>query len=210
MVFGLLFAVYRKIISADQATRSGESGSLYFGTELNGKIFGLIGAGSIGSEVGKIAKAFGSRVLAFNPSPRPELEKEGIEMISFEEVIETSDIISVHVPLLDSTKGLIGRKEFSLMKPDAVFINTSRGPVVDNEALTDALINGSIAGAGIDVYDTEPPLSPNYCLLRVKNNAVFTPHTAFGTTESFIRRAGIVFQNISMYLAGTPQNVKKI
>ena len=208
MVFGLIFAVYRKIVAADGATRSGETNAAYFGTELSGKIFGVIGAGAIGGEVAKTALAFGCQVIAFDTTDRPELEKLGIEMRSMDEVLQESDVVSLHVPLIDSTRGLISRDKLSLMKKSSILINASRGPVVDNQALTEALIEKNIAGAGIDVYDMEPPIPADYCLMKVQENVVFTPHTAFGTTESFIKRAAIVFDNVQLWIDGTPQNLK--
>ncbi|MDY7028543.1 MAG: NAD(P)-dependent oxidoreductase, partial [Spirochaetota bacterium] len=208
MVFGLIFAVYRKIVAADRATRNGESNADYFGTELSGKTFGVIGAGAIGANVAKTALAFGCKVIAFDTTERPELEGLGIEMRSMDAVLRESDVLSLHVPLVDSTRGLISREKLSLMKKSAVLINASRGPVVDNEALTDALLKKDIAGAGIDVYDMEPPIPADYCLMKVQENVVFTPHTAFGTTESFIKRAAIVFDNVRLWIEGTPQNLK--
>jgi len=208
MVFGLIFGVYRKIIPADQATRSGGTNATYFGTELSGKTLGIIGAGAIGTAVARTALAFGCRVIAYNRSEKPELKELGVSMKSMDEVLKESDIVSLHVPLNESTRGLISREKLALMKPNALLINTARGPVVDNEALAEILIEKKIAGAGIDVYDMEPPIPEDYCLLKVRDNVVFTPHSAFGTTESFVKRADIVFGNIRMWLRGTPQNVK--
>lgn len=207
-VFGLLFAVYRKIVPADAATRRGETNSAYFGTELHGKTFGIVGAGAIGGAVAQVAQAFGCTVLACNPSPRPALEALGIRMTDLDDVLRESDVISLHVPLLETTRGLIGASKIALMKPRAVLINAARGPVVDNAALAEALLAGRIAGAGIDVFDIEPPIPTDYPLLQVMQNVVFTPHTAFGTTESFQKRAGIVFANIRCWLEGKPQNLK--
>jgi len=208
LVFGLLFAVYRKIVKADAATRAGELGGAYFGTELYGKTFGIIGAGSIGGEVAKVALAFGCNVAVFDTVARPDLEELGIKMTDMESVLKESDVISLHVPLLDSTRGLINKEKLKMMKSSAVLINAARGPVVDNQALAAALLSVEIAGAGIDVYDMEPPIPADYCLLQVTDNVVYTPHTAFGTTESFIKRADIVFANIIKWTEGTPQNLK--
>ncbi len=209
MVFGLLFALYRKIPAADAATRKGEGNAAYFGRELFGKTFGIVGAGAIGAEVAKAAQAaFGCRVLAFDTSKRPDLEALGIEMVSLDEVLRESDVVSVHVPLLEATRGLISREKLALMKPEAVLINAARGPVVDNKALTEALQKKQISGAGIDVYDQEPPLPADYCLLKAPENTVLTPHTAFGTDESFVKRAGIVFSNVVRWINGNPQNLK--
>ncbi|MCG8569702.1 MAG: hydroxyacid dehydrogenase [Spirochaetes bacterium] len=208
LVFGLLFSVYRKISNADQALRKGETSAAYFGTELWGKTFGIIGAGSIGEEVAKIALAFGCKVLAYSQPARPELEKLGIKMTNLTTLLKESDIVSLHVPLLESTKHMLNKEKLALMKPSTVIINTARGPLIDNEALTEALLNKQIAGAGLDVFDMEPPIPPDYCLLKVQDNIVVTPHIAYGTTESFIKRGQIVFDNVIHWLKGNPINVK--
>ncbi|AZO94874.1 hypothetical protein D7D81_09850 [Halocella sp. SP3-1] len=117
-----------------------------------------------------------------------------------------SDIVSLHVPLVESTRNLIDREKLSLMKESAILINTSRGPVVDSKALADVLNNQKIAGAGIDVFEMEPPIPERHPLLNSKNT-ILTPHAAFATEESFVKRAAIVFDNIEKYLAGSPQNV---
>ncbi|KXS48950.1 MAG: D-isomer specific 2-hydroxyacid dehydrogenase NAD-binding protein [Halanaerobium sp. T82-1] len=114
--------------------------------------------------------------------------------------------MSLHVPLKDSTVDLIGVEEIALMKKDAILINTARGPVVNSEALAEALNNEKIAGAGIDVFEMEPPIPSDHPLLNAKNT-ILTPHTAFATEEAFIKRAEIVFDNIEAWLAEKPQNV---
>ena len=123
--------------------------------------------------------------------------------------METSDIVSVHTPNNAETKGLISKDLIAKMKPTAILLNVARGAIVDNAALADALNQGKIAAAGIDVFDMEPPIPADYPLLHAKNT-VLTPHVAFATDESMLRRAEIVFQNLEAYLAGKPENVCKL
>jgi D-3-phosphoglycerate dehydrogenase len=120
--------------------------------------------------------------------------------------MQKSDIVSLHVPLKDSTVDLIGAEEIAQMKEDAILINTARGPVVNSEALAEALNKEEIAGAGIDVFEMEPPIPEDHPLLNAKNT-ILTPHTAFATEEAFLKRAEIVFNNIEAWLKEEPQNV---
>ena len=125
--------------------------------------------------------------------------------MSLDDLLKKSDIVTVHTPLTDETKNLISREKIALMKESAILINTSRGPVVDNAALAEALSEGRLAGAGIDVFDGEPPLPEDYSLLHAKN-AVCTPHVGFATIESIDRRSEIVFDNVAKWMEGTVQN----
>ena len=151
----------------------------------------------------QLAKAFGCEVLGFNRSPR---QIEGVRMTDLDTLLSECDIVSLHVPLTDETRGLIGERELSLMKPDAVLINTARGPVVDSRALAAALKEGRLAGAAVDVYETEPPIAQDHPLLTAPN-VTATPHVAFATKEALYQRAAIVFDNVAGYLDGKPQNV---
>ena len=121
-------------------------------------------------------------------------------------LLSSCDIVSLHTPLNSDTRGLIGKEELAKMKPSAILINTSRGPVVDSAALADALNNGRLAGAGIDVFEAEPPIAKDHPLLTAKN-VIATPHVAFATKEALEKRAVIVFDNVDKWLKGTPQNV---
>ena len=131
----------------------------------------------------------------------------GLTYKSLIEVMEESDIISVHTPLTGATKGMINRDLIAHMKPEALFINVARGPIVDNQALADALNEGKIRGAGIDVFDMEPPLPVEEPLHQAKN-VWLAPHVAFATQESIERRAQITFDNVRAWMDGKPQNVK--
>ena len=133
----------------------------------------------------------------------------GISYCSLEEVLAESDIVSLHLPLNGETRRFLNADRIALMKRDAVFINCARGPIVDNQALADALNEGRLGYACLDVYDMEPPLPEDYPLLSAKNT-LLTPHQAFISEESMLRRAEIVFENVFAWLEGKPQNVCKI
>lgn len=203
LVFGMIIALYRNIIPCDEAVRKEGTKDGLVGFELEGKKFGVIGTGAIGLRVAKIAQAFGCEVYAYS---RTAKEVEGVTYVDLNTLLSTCDIVSLHTPLNASTKGLIGKDQLALMKKNAILINTARGPVVDSEALADALNSGAIAGAGIDVFETEPPVKKEHPLLNAKH-VVATPHVAFATKEALVKRAIIVFDNVKKWLEGTPQNV---
>jgi len=187
-VFALLLSKARDIPRADRAMREGRwIKKELMGTELKGKTFGIIGFGRIGSRLGEIAAAFGMKVLAYDVIDISERAREvGAEVCTMDSVLNQSDFITLHVPLLPSTRNLISEKEIEKMKPEAVIINTARGGVVDEKALHKALSENRIQAA-LDVFEEEPPTgSP----LLTMDNIVFTPHVA-GSTEEAQRRAGI-------------------
>ena len=203
LVFGLALSLYRRIIDCDRAVREGKDKTGLTGLELSGKTFGVIGMGAIGTRTAKLAEDFGCHVLGYNRSPR---QIEGVRMVELDGLLKESDIISLHVPLTEQTRGLIGEREIGLMKQNAILINTARGPVVDSAALAAALREGRLAGAAVDVYETEPPIAQDHPLLTAPN-VVATPHVAFATKEALYQRAVIVFDNVAGYLDGKPQNV---
>ncbi len=203
LVFGLLISIYRNIIPCNQVVRNSGTKDGLVGFELEGKKFGVVGTGAIGSRVCSIAKAFGCDVYAYS---RTAKQLDGVNYIDLDTLLSTCDIVSLHVPLNDSTKGLINKEKLSLMKKNAILINTARGPVVDSRALADALNEGTISGAGVDVFETEPPIAQDHVLLTAKN-LIATPHIAFATKEALVKRAVIVFDNIKAFLNGKPQNV---
>lgn len=153
--------------------------------------------------VARIAAAFGCEVLAYS---RTKKEMDNVRYVSLDELMAESDIISLHVPSNAETKGLISAEKIALMKPNAVLINTARGPVLDSQALADALNNDKIAGACIDVFETEPPIAKTHPLVNAKHT-ILTPHVAFASKEAMVKRAIIVFDNVVKYLNGTPQNI---
>lgn len=203
LVFGMIIALYRNMIPCNDVVRKEGTKDGLVGFELEGKKFGVIGTGAIGLRTAAIANAFGCQVLAYS---RTKKEIPGITYVDMDTLLSSCDIVSLHTPLNAETKGLIGKEELAKMKPSAILINSSRGPVVDSAALADALNNGRLAGAGIDVFETEPPVSKDHPLLTAKN-VIATPHVAFATKEALEKRAVIVFDNVDKWLKGTPQNV---
>ncbi len=206
LTFGLAISVIRNIVPCDARCRHNGVKDGLVGFELCGKTFGVVGTGAIGCRAAKIAAAFGCRVLAYSRTVKQELVDAGVCYVSLPELLAASDFISLHVPLTAETKGLIDAEALAQMKPTAVLLNTARGPVVDSAALADALNAGRLAGAGVDVFETEPPISETHPLCGAKNT-VLTPHVAFASCEALEARAKIVFANIEKYLAGTPQNL---
>ena len=208
LVIGLTLDVYRGISFGNDSIQQGEDVVLYQGNEIRGKTVGIIGTGSIGLETAKLFKAFGVNLIGYNRSERDEAKELGLEYVSLDELMAQSDIISLHLPLNDETKNTLSRKKLEMMKESAVLINAARGPIVDNDALAELLNEGKIAGAGIDVFDMEPPIPADYPLLNAKN-AVLTPHVAYLTDESMVARAHIAFDNVEKFIEGNPQNIIK-
>ena len=202
-MFGLIIDLYRNIDKCNEVTRQGGTKDGLVGFELEGKKFGIIGTGAIGIRVANIAKAFGCEVYGYS---RTVKENTGIKYVDLNTLLSTCDIVSLHVPLNDSTKGLINEDNIKLMKKNAILINTARGPIVDSKALSNALKEGIIAGAGVDVFEMEPPIPEDHVLFEAPN-LIVTPHVAFATKESMIKRAEIVFDNIDKYIDGNIQNV---
>ena len=202
LVFGMLISRYRNLEACGTAVRTGGTKAGLIGFELEGKTFGIVGAGAIGCRVARIAQAFGCTVYAWS---RTQKDIEGVTWTDLDTLLSTCDIVSLHVPLTEETRGLINAEKLSLMKPSAVLINTARGPVVDSAALADALNEGRLAGACIDVFDTEPPLPSDTPLLQAKNLTA-SPHIGFATKEAFLKRAHLVFENIRAFLDGSPKN----
>lgn len=205
LVFGMIVALYRSLPACGQAVRNGKTKDGLIGFELEGKKFGVVGTGAIGLKVAAVAQAFGCQVYAYS---RTKKEIPGITYVDLDTLLAECDIVSLHTPLNDGTRGLINGERLAKMKPNAVLINTSRGPVVDSAALAEALNSGKIAGAGIDVFEGEPPIPADHPLLTAKN-VIATPHIGFATKEALVKRAVIVFDNIVKWMAGTPQNVMK-
>ncbi|MCF0061717.1 D-2-hydroxyacid dehydrogenase [Dyadobacter chenwenxiniae] len=171
-------------------------------TELAGKTMGLIGLGDIGSQVAKIALAFGMKVIAYRKHPMPTA---GIEMVSLEDVFEKSDVISLHCPLTDETKEIVNKERLARMRRNAIILNTGRGPLIQENDLAEALKNGIIAGAGLDVLSTEPPKADNPLLSA--SNCIITPHVAWATFEARKRLLQMVADNLESFMNGEAKNV---
>lgn len=206
LTFGLAISVIRNIVPCDARCRRAGTKDGLVGFELFGKTFGIVGTGAIGARVAKIVAAFGCKVLAYSRTAKQELVDAGVQYVSLDELLAQSDFVSLHVPLTDATRGLINADAIAKMKQGAVLLNTARGPVVDSAALAEALNAGKLAGAGIDVFEGEPPIAENHPLCSAKNT-VLTPHVAFASREALETRADIVFANIEKWLNGAPQNV---
>jgi D-3-phosphoglycerate dehydrogenase len=198
LTMALLLAVARKVPAADRSMKAGEWDKKSFnGFELYGKTLGLVGAGRIGGQVAKRARAFGMSVLVYDPYLGIERARElDVELASLEDVIRKSDVISVHVPLTDATAGLIGPAQFAMMKPSALLLNVARGGVVDEAALLTALQEKKLAGAALDVYESEP--LPKDSPLRTLPNVVMTPHLGASTAEAQ--------QNVAIEIAEAVRN----
>ncbi|MBQ4355203.1 MAG: hydroxyacid dehydrogenase [Bacteroidales bacterium] len=196
LVFGLVLSLARNIPACDVACRNQGTKNGLVGFELAGKKFGILGLGAIGSRVADIAQAFGCQVFAYTRTPKSH---PGVTLVEKDELFRTCDIISLHTPLNDETRGLVGAHELSLMAPTAYLINTARGGVVDTAALVDALKHKRIAGAGIDVFDMEPPIPADYELAHLPNTVV-TPHVAFATRQAFEKRADIIADNLKLWV----------
>lgn len=199
LAVGMMLDLLRNIVTLNEKIRQGGSRGTFLGRELRGKTVGIVGTGAIGTATARLLVAFGAKVVAWSRTERPEVKALGVEYMPLDDLLRQSDIVSLHVPLCDETRGLIGERELALMKPTALLVNTARGPVCDIAAVGRALIESSIAGAAFDVFEHEPPLPIDHLLLST-NRCLVTPHVAFATEESFAARADIVFGHVDEWL----------
>ncbi|MGC6175424.1 NAD(P)-dependent oxidoreductase [Lacrimispora sp. 38-1] len=204
LTLGLMLSLLRNVIKTDTRCREGKTKDGLVGCELRGKTVGIIGAGAIGTRTAELCKAFGCRVLGYKRTITGN-EPDFMEFVSLEELLSSSDIVSLHCPLNEDSRHLINRNTIARMKQGAYIINAARGPVVDSEALAEALNSGYLAGAGIDVFENEPPIDPAHPLLNCRNTIV-TPHIAFASAESMKLRAEIVFENLKKWMEGDQIN----
>lgn len=205
LVFAFAVDLNRHVIELNESVRKGGTKTGFIGWELEGKTLGIIGLGAIGEKVAKIAQGYDMRVLGYNRSPK---ELSGVSQVELDDLLKESDVITLHVPATEETKNLINEENIHKMKESAILINLARGPVVNSQDLARALNEGRIAGAAIDVFETEPPMKEDHPLLNAKN-VIATPHIGFASTQAFYKRADIVAQNIKTYLEGNPQNLVK-
>ncbi|SJZ99829.1 2-hydroxyacid dehydrogenase [Selenihalanaerobacter shriftii] len=206
LTIGLMISVMRNIVSCDVATRQGKTREGLIGNELHGKTLGIIGTGAIGLRVAEIGRAFGCELIAYSRTEKEKAKELGITYVDLDTVFTESDIVSVHVPHTNETEELVSKELIDLMKESSILINTARGPIVDSEALASALREGKVDGAGIDVFEMEPPIPEDHPLLDAPNTVV-APHVAFATPEAFYKRAEIVFDNITSWLKDEPKNI---
>jgi len=210
LTWALLFAAARRVVEGDGFTRAGRfqgwSPMLLLGADISGRTLGIVGAGRIGTAVALRARGFRMRVLYFDRNQNEALEQAvGAEKVELDDLLRQADFVSIHVDLNPTTHHLIGRRELGLMKPTAYLLNASRGPVVDEAALVEALREGKIAGAGLDVYENEPALAPGLAELP---NVVLLPHLGSATHGTRTRMATLAATNIVAMLRGErPPNI---
>lgn len=200
LAIGLMLDLMRQITRLDGATRQGQGRGAFLGRELRGKTVGVVGTGAIGTATIRLLLAFGCKVIAYNRSRHAEVEQLGVEYTDLDTLLQRSDIVTLHVPLNAETKHLISRERLAMMKPTALLINTARGNVVDIPALSEALKNGQLAGAAVDVYEQEPPLPADHPLLGAPN-CICVPHIGYASREAFDIRADIVFDHVKQFLS---------
>jgi phosphoglycerate dehydrogenase-like enzyme len=202
LAWALILSLVRHVPREDRATRQGRWQET-LGTGLNGKALGVLGLGTLGSRVARVGGAFEMEVLAWSQNLTAERAAAvGATLVGRDELLARADIVTIHLVLGERTRGLIGARELGLMRPTAYLVNTSRGPIVDEAALIQALRAGAIAGAGLDVYDEEP-LPPDHTLRRLPNT-VITPHLGYVTEETYRIFYGQALEDVRAFLAGTP------
>ena len=203
----MMLACLRNIVPYNQVVRDGGTLAGFTHNTLHGKTVGIVGTGAIGRKVASLCKAFGCRLLGYDVAESQEAKDLGVEYVSIDDIFKQSDIITLHAPLLESTKHIANRERIYSMKKTAILVNCARGPLVDSQALADALNEGVIAKAGVDVFEMEPPIPADHPLLNAKN-CIVTPHVGFYSEESLAERVGIVCNNISAWMEGNPINIK--
>lgn len=205
LTWGLILALLRHIPKEDRATRAGEW-EVSMGAGLRDKVLGVLGLGNLGSQVANVGRAFGMTVIAWSQNLTAEKASDaGATLVAKDELLTSSDIVSIHLVLSDRTRSLIGARELGLMKSAAYLVNTSRGPIVDEGALVEALETGAISGAGLDVFDEEPlPLDHP---LRRLDNTVISPHMGYVTSETYRVFFADAVEDIRAFLDGRPTRV---
>lgn len=202
LIWGLLLAVVRRIPAEDASVRAG-GWQTTIGPELAGSTLGIVGLGNLGQAVARYARAFDLRLLAWSPNLTADVAAEhGAELVTKQDLFTRSDVVTVHLRLSDRSRGLIGAGELRLLGPRGYLINTSRGPIVDEQALVTALRTGAIAGAGLDVYDVEP--LPADHPLRTLPNTVVTPHIGYVSEQSYARIYSDAVEDVLAWLDGKP------
>ena len=205
LAMGMVLSLYRRMREVEARCRNNKTKDGLVGYEVKGKTVGIVGLGKIGTRSAELFHAMGADILASSRSVHADAP-DYVKQVALEELLASSDIVILHCPLNDSTRGLINKDTLKLMKSSAILINVARGPVCNTADLAAALNDGVIAGAGIDVFDIEPPLAADEPLLATPNTLV-TPHVAFATHESMTLRAEIVFDNLRAWMDGQQKNV---
>jgi phosphoglycerate dehydrogenase-like enzyme len=206
IAFGLMLELTRRIGWENARMKAGESWQLTLGMDIEGKTLGLLGLGKLGARAAGVGKAFGMKCIAWSQNLTPERCKEvGVDYVSKDDLFKNSDFLSVHVQLGERNRGLVTARELGLMKKTAYLVNTSRGPIVVESALLDALKNKQIAGAGLDVFDVEP--LPTDHPFRRLDNVVLTPHLGYVSQQNYERYYPDIVENIRGFLDGKPVRV---
>jgi len=202
LTWGLILASTRGIVAEDSAVRQGKW-QISIGPELQGQTLGLLGLGRIGSQIAAVGRSFGMQVIAWSQNLTAERCAElGVTLVEKNDLFRDSDVLSIHLRLSPRSRGLVSSRELDLMKSTSILINTSRGPIVEEDALIKALSNGTIGGAGLDVFDIEP--LPIQHALRYMKNTVITPHLGYVTTQAYTSYFQETIENIKAYLNGNP------
>jgi phosphoglycerate dehydrogenase-like enzyme len=205
LTWALVLAVTRRVAYEDAAVRAG-GWQTTIGPELSGRTLGVLGLGRLGTIVAGYGAAFGMRVLGWSANLDPSYARElGVEPVALDDLLTRSDVVTIHLKLSDRTRGLLGARELDLIGPDGYLVNTSRGPIVHEAALVDALRTGRIAGAGLDVYDVEP-LPPDHPL-RTTPRTVVTPHIGYVALDAYRTFFADAVEDITAWLSGHPIRV---
>ena len=206
ITFGLILELTRKIGFENARMKAGQPWQVTIGADIEGLTLGIVGLGKLGQRTAGVAKAFGMKVLAWSQNLTPEkAQAAGVEYASKEDLFRKSDIVTIHLQLSDRSRGIIGAKELSAMKPTAYLINTARGPIVEEAALLAALSERRIGGAGLDTFDVEPlPLDHP---LRKLDNVVLTPHLGYVSLQNYQRYFPDIVEDIRAFLDGKPVRV---
>lgn len=205
LVIGMILSLLRNVPQVETRCRNEGTKEGLVGRQLMDKTVGIVGLGAIGKRVAALANAFDCKVITYSQDYK-EADKALAELVTLDELLTQSDIVTLHCPLTEETRHMINREKIALMKERAILINAARGPVVDYEALAEALHDGKIGGAGVDVFETEPPIPADHVMLHTPNTIV-TPHIAFASEESMVLRAQIVFDSLNSWMDGRQVNV---
>lgn len=205
LVIGMILSLLRNVPQVQDRCRNEGTKEGLVGRQLQGKTVGIVGLGAIGKRVAALANAFSCKVVTYDQYYAEE-SRELAELVTLDDLLTQSDIVTLHCPLTEGTRHLMNREKIGMMKSNAILINCARGPVVDYEALAEALHAGKIGGAGVDVFEVEPPLPADHVMLHTPNTIV-TPHIAFASEESMELRAKIVFHSLEQWMDGNQINV---
>jgi len=199
LVIAMIINLLRDIPTLEKHLRQGGTRGQFLGNQLSGKTVGIVGMGNIGKHLAKLLQCFGCKIIAYSRRIDDNLAQQGVEYQPLDILLKRSDIVSLHLPLTEETFHLLDKNRLKLLQPHALLINTARGNIVDTQALADCLQQNRIAGAGWDVFETEPPLPPQHPLLTAPH-CLLSPHIGYATKEAFEKRIEIVVKNIMEFI----------